>query len=136
MGRRTKSRECALQIVYEWQLGGESVEAAIQAFWRIRSATQAGREMTERLARGVAAHAGELDAAIERASAHWRLERIAAVDRSVLRVGAYELLHEATPLAVVIDEAVELARRFGERDSPAFVNGVLDAIARAAREGR
>ena len=77
----------------------------------------------------------ELDAAIADAAANWRLDRIAPVDRTVLRLGAYELLAEPqTPAAVILDEAVELAKRFGEADSPAFVNGVLDAIRRKVQE--
>ena len=68
------------------------------------------------------------------AATHWRIERIAPVDRTILRLGAFELAEEkATPAAVVIDEAVELAKRFGEADSPAFVNGVLDAIRKRVR---
>lgn len=134
MGRRTKARECAFQILYQWQLSGEPMAAVIDAFWRVRSGTPAAREMAERLARGASARAGELDAAIAEAATHWRLDRIAPVDRTILRLGAYELGSEpATPAAVVLDEAVELAKRFGEEDSPAFVNGVLDAIRKRVR---
>jgi N utilization substance protein B len=95
------------------------------------------RAMAERLARGSDARAAELDALVAEAATHWRLDRIAAVDRTILRLGAYELVGEAeTPPAVILDEAVELAKRFGEADSPAFVNGVLDAIRRRVRAGR
>ena len=77
------------------------------------------RAMAERLACGAQARAAELDAAIAEAATHWRLDRIAPVDRTILRLGAYELLAEAaTPAAVILDEAVELAKRFGEADSP------------------
>lgn len=134
MGRRTKARECAFQILYQWQITSEPVDAVIEGFWRVRSGTPAAREMAERLARGAQARAEALDGQIREAATHWRLERIAPVDRTILRLGAYELLEEkATPAAVVIDEAVELAKRFGEADSPAFVNGVLDAIRRRVR---
>jgi N utilization substance protein B len=76
----------------------------------------------------------ELDGAIAEAAANWRLDRIAPVDRTILRLGAYELVGEAeTPVAVILDEAVELAKRFGEADSPAFVTGVLDAIRKKVR---
>jgi N utilization substance protein B len=83
---------------------------------------------------GVEAHREEIDARIVRHARNWRLERMAAVDRNVLRLASYELLYTPTPHSVVIDEAVELAREFGSEPSPAFTNGVLDAIARALGE--
>ena len=134
MGRRTKARECAFQLLYQWEITGEPMEAVREGFWRLRSGTPQMRAMAERLACGAQAVAGELDAAIAEAATHWRLDRIATVDRTILRLGTYELTAEKdTPAAVVLDEAVELAKRFGEADSPAFVNGVLDAIRRRVR---
>ena len=141
MGRRTKARECAFQILYQWQVGGEPIGQVLESFWRVRSGTPEARAMAERLARGTAARADALDAEIAEAATNWRIERIAPVDRTILRLGAYELAEEdGTPAAVVLDEAVELAKRFGEADSAAFVNGVLDAIRKrvrgdAARDG-
>ena len=106
------------------------------SFWRVRRSTPATRAMADRLATGAAARIGELDAAIGEAASNWRLDRIAPVDRTILRLGAFELLGEpGTPAAVVLDEAVEMAKRFGEADSPAFVNGVLDAIRKEFRRG-
>jgi N utilization substance protein B len=137
MGRRTKARECAFQILYQWTITGEAVGTVIEGFWRVRSGMPAMRAMAERLARGAHARVAELDEAIAAAATHWRLDRIATVDRTILRLGAYELVAEVeTPSAVVLDEAVELAKRFGEADSPAFVNGVLDAIRRRVRPQR
>ena len=134
MGRRTKARECAFQLLYQWEITGEPMEAVQEGFWRLRSGTPQMRAMAERLACGAQAAAAGLDAAIAEAATHWRLDRIATVDRTILRLGAYELTAETeTPAAVVLDEAVELAKRFGEADSPAFVNGVLDAIRRRVR---
>jgi N utilization substance protein B len=134
MGRRTKARECAFQMLYQWEIGRQPMAGVVESFWRVRSSTDATREMADRLAEGTAARAAEIDAAIAEAAANWRLERIAPVDRTILRLGAYELLGEpGTPAAVVLDEAVEMAKRFGEADSPAFVNGVLDAIRRKVR---
>lgn len=129
MGRRTKARECAFQILYQWQVGGEPMGQVLESFWRIRSGTAQMHAMAERLALGAQARVDRLDEAIAEAAANWRLDRIAPVDRTILRLGTYELMAEPeTPQAVVLDEAVELAKRFGEADSPAFVNGVLDAI--------
>jgi len=128
VGRRSKARECAFQILYQWEITKEPIDAVIEGFWRVRSGTAAAREMAERLARGAQRETAGLDAMIEETARNWRLERIAAVDKNILRLGAYELMREATPPLVVIDESVEIAKRFGEADSPAFVNGVLDAI--------
>jgi len=128
VGRRSKARECAFQILYQWEVGGEPIDRVIEGFWRVRSGTPAAREMAERLARGAQAEVAALDAMIEESASNWRLARIAAVDKNILRLGAFELTHEDTPPRVVIDESVEIAKRFGEADSPAFVNGVLDAI--------
>jgi N utilization substance protein B len=134
MGRRTKARECAFQMLYQWEVGDTPMEQVVESFWRVRQTTPAIRAMADRLATGAARRREELDAAIAAAASNWRLDRIAPVDRTILRLGAYELLGEPeTPVAVVLDEAVEMAKRFGEADSPAFVNGVLDAVRRASR---
>jgi len=134
VGRRTKARECAFQILYQWQITGEPMSVVLDGFWRVRSGTPAAKAMAERLSLGAQARAAVLDGQIAEAATHWRIERIAPVDRTILRLGAYELAEELqTPAAVVIDEAVELAKRFGEEDSPAFVNGVLDAIRKRVR---
>jgi N utilization substance protein B len=134
MGRRTKARECAFQILYQWEITGEAMSAVLEGFWRIRSGMPQMRAMAERLAIGAQSRAAELDRAIAGAATNWRLDRMAPVDRTILRLGAYELVAETgTPAAVVLDEAVELAKRFGEADSPAFVNGVLDSIRRTVR---
>jgi transcription antitermination protein NusB len=136
MGRRTKARECAFQILYQWEISSEPIARVMGLFWQVRSGTPQMRAMAERLAAGAQHRVGELDAVIAEAAANWRLDRIAPVDRTILRLGAYELAAEPqTPSAVVLDEAVELAKRFGEADSPAFVNGVLDAIRRRVRSG-
>ena len=113
----------------------------MELFWQVRTSTPDTQAMAERLARGGQAEVARLDEAIAAASTNWRFERIAAVDRNILRIAAYDLMEEPqTPSSVVIDEAVEMAKRFGEADSPPFVNGVLDAVMRKVRgsqgEGR
>ena len=134
MGRRTKARECAFQILYQWEISREPMTRVMGLFWQVRSGTAQMKAMAERLAVGAQGRVEELAAAIAEAAANWRLDRIATVDRTILRLGAYELAAEAqTPAAVVLDEAVELAKRFGEADSPAFVNGVLDAVRKKVR---
>ena len=134
MGKRTKARECAFQMLYQWDISGEPIERVARQFWKVRSTTDETRARAERLARGAQQHAERIDAAIGEAATHWRFERIAAVDRNILRLGVYELMMEpATPSAVILDEAVEMAKRFSEADSPPFVNGVLDAVMRKVR---
>ena len=128
MGKRTKARECALQMLYQWDLTREPLDRVAGLFWRVRTSTDETRARAEALFRGAQSHLGDLDAQITLSARNWRLDRMAAIDKNILRLGAYELMHEDTPTSVVIDEAVELAKRFGEVDSAAFVNGVLDAI--------
>jgi N utilization substance protein B len=134
MGRRTKARECAFQMLYQWDATRAAMAQVEMDYWRLRSTTDETRARAERLARGTVALVAEIDEAIRSAATNWRLERIAAVDRNVLRLGTYELMKEhETPAPVILDEAVELAKRFGEAESHAFVNGVLDAIRRRVR---
>ncbi len=114
----------------------DPVEASGVAFDRIVEhfdVPKAAMEFARMLVAGVAARASELDALVGQHARNWRVERMAAVDRNVLRLGAFELRETDTPVPVVIDEAVDLARRFGSDTSPSFVNGVLDAIARELR---
>src|SRR5262245_31302221 len=135
MGKRSKARECALQILYQWDMTREPMDRVTGLFWQVRGGTDEMKGMAERLARGAHQDLERLDQEIGTASTRWRFERIAPLDRNIMRIASYELLREpGTPSAVIIDEAVELAKRFGEADSPAFVNGVLDAVRRAVRE--
>jgi N utilization substance protein B len=135
MGKRTKARECAVQMLYQWDSTREPMDRVAGLFWEVRTTTDETRARAETLARGAQGDVAALDAAIAAALTNWRFDRVAAVDRNILRIAAYELLHEPeTPSAVIIDEAVEMAKRFGEADSPAFVNGVLDAVRRAVRK--
>lgn len=111
----------------------DPVEASGVAFDRIVEhfdVPKVAMEFARRLVAGVASRASELDTLVGQHARNWRVERMAAVDRNVLRLGAFELRETDTPVPVVIDEAVDLARRFGGDTSPSFVNGVLDAIAR------
>jgi N utilization substance protein B len=121
-------------MLYQWDLTRAPMDEVARSFWRVRTSTDATKAMAERLARGAQANAVRLDGLIAEAATNWRFERIAAVDRNLLRLGAYELdMERDTPPSVVIDEAVEIAKRFGEVDSPSFVNGVLDAVRRMVR---
>ena len=137
MGKRTKARECAVQMLYQWDVTREPMERVAGLFWQIRTSTDETRARAEQLAAGAQGAVEVIDGAIAAAATNWRLERIAAIDRNIMRIGAYELMHEpGTPASVIIDEAVEMAKRFGEADSPSFVNGVLDAIRASVRGAR
>src|SRR5437870_4212585 len=123
-------------MLYQWDMTRETMERVSNMFWKVRSGTDNVKDRAEQLARGAQRDLRVLDAEITKASTNWRLDRVAAVDRNILRLAAFELLREQdTPASVVIDEAVEMAKRFGEADSPAFVNGVLDAVRRSVRGG-
>jgi N utilization substance protein B len=136
VGRRTKARECAFQMLYQWDMTREPIDHVVSLFWKVRSGTPEMKKMAERLVRGASAHAERLDEAVTAALTNWRFDRVAGVDRNIMRLAAYELMHEKdTPPSVIIDEAVEMAKRFGEADSPPFVNGVLDAVKNAVRGG-
>jgi N utilization substance protein B len=132
MGARHSGREAALQMLFQMEASGASADQVAQLFWRSfeGEAEPEGRAYAEEALRGVAEHIASVDEKIRAASTHWRLERMARVDRNVLRLGTWELAHRAdVPRAVILDEAVELAKAFGTADSGAFVNGVLAQIA-------
>jgi N utilization substance protein B len=129
--KRTKARERAVQALYQLDVTASDLEEAMARFWRnFEPVEREVRELAEDLVRGVSAHRREIDEAIEGASANWRLDRMAKVDRNVLRLAVHELLHRPdVPLKVVINEAVELGKKYGAEGSGAFVNGVLDQVA-------
>jgi len=130
MGARTTAREAALQILFAIEAGGTEPDQAIGDFWRELPGDAEGRAYADAAVRGVRSALADLDERITRASTNWRLERMARVDRNLLRLGAWELIHRRdVPRAVILDEAVELAKRYGTEESGAFVNGVLDRVA-------
>jgi transcription antitermination protein NusB len=135
MASRRRSREHALQVLYQWDIRKQPVDESIEAFYTgLYSEETVARpprdEFLEQLVRGTAAKAGEVDALISSHAEHWRLERMPAVDRNILRLAIYEMRNTETPAPVVIDEALELARRFSNEESVHFINGVLDAVRR------
>jgi N utilization substance protein B len=134
MGKRTKARECALQMLYQWDMTKDPVRRVAESFWKVRTTTDETKANAERLLLGTHGELETVDQAITAASTNWRFERIAAIDKNILRLATFELLRDLqTPSSVVLDEAVELAKRFGEKDSAPFVNGVLDAVNRVLR---
>jgi N utilization substance protein B len=129
MAKRSRAREVALQLLYQRDHNPQVDRPEIERFVRARLHNPALEAFCLSLYDGVAAKQGEIDLRLAEAAENWRLPRMAAVDRNVLRLGAYELLCDPlTPPNVVLDEAIELARRYGSQDSGAFVNGVLDKL--------
>ncbi|OFV81192.1 MAG: transcription antitermination factor NusB [Acidobacteria bacterium RBG_13_68_16] len=127
MGVRRRGRELALQMLYQREIAGTDVEDILSSFEELQQAPPATREFAISLVRGVISRLSELDSHLVDQADHWRLERMAAVDRNILRLALFELMFEGgTPPAVVIDEAVEIAKRFGSERSSQFVNGILD----------
>ncbi len=133
MTQRSRGREVALQLLYQREHNAKIERAALERFAQDRLRRQDARAFCLALYDGVTTHQQEIDDKLAAAAENWRVARMPAVDRNVLRLGAYELLHmHDTPPAVVFDEAIELARRYGSAESSAFVNGVLDRIRRDA----
>lgn len=129
MGRRREGREAAVQFLYQADLNKENAEDLLEDFWKIREAKLGIREFATQLVRGVVAHREEIDGLIRNATANYEIGRLAAVDRNILRVGIYEMLHALdVPPVVAINEAIEIAKRFGAEESGRFVNGILDRI--------
>lgn len=128
MGARRRGRELALQALYQIEVSGESV-GALKAFFEQAEAGDKAKAFASELLAGVRERQEEIDQLIAGASEHWRFERLSRVDLNVLRIAGYELLARHTPTSVVLDEAIEIARRFGTEESATFVNGILDQIA-------
>jgi len=132
MGTRRKSRELALQMLFQADMGKQQKEEVRQSFWRERAEVEGEtRRFADDLFGVACDRVAEIDELIERHAEHWRMDRMAAVDRNILRLGVAELLgYPDNPRAVVINEALEIARRFSAPESVHFINGVLDSVAR------
>ena len=129
MGTRRKARELALQMLFQADLGQQRPEEVRKSFWRGRGEVgRAVQAFAEDLFRTASDRAGEIDKIIEEHAENWRLDRMAAVDRNILRAALAELLaFPSTPRAIVINEAIEIARKFSSPESAQFINGVLDS---------
>jgi N utilization substance protein B len=132
MASRRRARQRALQILFLWDTRRPEVADALnQYFDALYSEEQPQRDpFVEDLVKGTVEHIQEVDERITRHAEHWRIERMPAVDRNILRLAVYEMTRGGTPPPVAIDEALELARKFSNEESVQFVNGVLDAVRR------
>jgi N utilization substance protein B len=137
MGTRRKSREMALQMLFQSDMGKQDAEQVKRTFWAENSTASAEvRGFADDLFRLATDRVTEIDGLIERHAEHWRMERMAAVDRNLLRAAVAEMMgYPETPRAVVINEALEIARRFSTPESVHFVNGVLDSVGKELESG-
>jgi N utilization substance protein B len=136
MGQRRRAREHALQMLFQIDLTGVSPRDVFRDFWTDHTAPSEIRGFAEELVLGVYGDLRELDRWIIGSAEHWRIERMAVVDRNVLRMAVHEIVHDAeTPDAVIIDEAIEVAKKYGSEESGSFINGVLDAIRKRKERG-
>jgi N utilization substance protein B len=136
MGTRRKSRELALQMLFQADLGKQTPDLVRQTFWAERSnVDEEARGFAEDLFRIASDRSGEIDGLIEKHAQNWRMDRMAAVDRNILREAVAEFLeYPGTPRAVVINEALEIARKFSTPESVQFINGVLDSVGKELSE--
>jgi N utilization substance protein B len=137
IGRRTRARERALQALYQIDVAAAGIDEALVSFWRSFEPTEKEVQvLAEVLVRGVAADRRLVDELIEGVSTNWRLDRMAKVDRNVLRLAAWELVKGDAPIKVIINEAIELGKKYGSESTGAFVNGVLDKVAQGLPPAR
>jgi N utilization substance protein B len=133
MGSRRKARECALQMLFAADFADAVPEEVLKTYWAElgdSDVEDAARDFATRLAAGTLSHLEALDERIRSRAEHWRIPRMAIVDRNILRLAVYEFLYEPTPRTVAINEALEIARRFSTYEATQFINGILDAIKR------
>jgi transcription antitermination protein NusB len=130
LGKRRQAREIAAQFLYQHDLNGGAVEEALVMFWQTQQETaDPTRKFAEELIRGACEHRAAIDEKIQKYTEHWELQRIAAVDRNILRLAIYEMLfRDDIPPVVSINEAVDIAKKFSTKESGAFVNGILDRL--------
>jgi N utilization substance protein B len=129
MGRRRKARENALQLLFQLDFNEAEVETALSLFWKGKRETQEVKEYSAWLVRGIYSHLEKIDSVIRSHSQNWRLARMAAVDRNILRIAVFELLYEENvAAAVIINEAIEIAKKYSNEQAASFVNGILDGV--------
>jgi N utilization substance protein B len=131
MAQRHKAREYALQMLFQWEIGRQGPQRIEEGFWRMARADKNVRALANQLFEGTVEANTELEALVAQHAENWRLERMAVIDRAILKLAACELRAGKTPPKVVVNEAVELAKTFSSQEAASFVNGVLDAMLKA-----
>ena len=129
MGKRRKARESTLQILFQLEFDDPQLEKVIEQYWQYRKASEEIRQYTDCLVKGIISHKKDIDKIIQSVSEHWRISRMAVVDRNILRMAVFELLFEQNIApAIVINEAIEIAKKYSNEEAATFVNGLLDAV--------
>ena len=129
MGARRKARELALQMLFQFDMAGNTPDTIVTTFEDLQKSKPNTREFAVKIFQGTVDHMSEIDDMIQAQADNWRLSRMAVVDRNIIRMSIYEFLHETdTPKLVIIDEAIEIAKKFGTQKSSQFINGILDGI--------
>jgi N utilization substance protein B len=131
MGKRRQARECALQILFQLEFHSGDPRGAVRGYWDLRKASPEARDYGTWIVERILENGPAIDRTIQDVSTNWRLDRMAVVDRNILRIAVAELLYEPTLVpAIVMNEAIEIAKRYSGEGSAVFVNGVLDAVVR------
>jgi len=128
MGPRRKAREYALQMLFQWDITHDRIDQIVTTFFTTQEESEGVADFARRLVTRTVENVEKTDVLIQRHAEHWRLDRMATVDRNLLRLATQELFDNETPKTVVINEAIEIARRFSSQESPQFINGILDSI--------
>ena|ERR1700722_2171852 len=134
MSLRRKSREYALQMLFQWDMGEQELSKIEDGFWKNAKAQTSTREFANQLFESAASRTAELDPIISLHAQNWRIERMSAIDRAILRLALCEIRTTSTPTKVVINEALELAKKFSSEEASPFINGILDAAAKSTTE--
>ena len=129
MGKRRKAREYSLQILFQLEFDSPQPEETVRKFWEEKKSHKEERELSDWLVKGVITYKKKIDHLIQSVSQHWRISRMVLIDRNILRIAVYELIHgkDITP-AIVINEAIEIAKKYSGDQSAVFINGILDAL--------
>jgi N utilization substance protein B len=129
MGKRRISREGTLQILFQLEFDDSEPDEVVNLFWKSKKASREIRDYSRYLVKGITSHQDSIDRIIQSASEHWRLSRMAVVDRNILRMAVFELFYEeGLAPAIVINEAIEIAKKFSSDQAAHFINGILDAL--------
>ncbi len=129
MGKRRKSREIIIQVLYQMDMSDGDAEESFNLFWQHFNPSDELKEFSQEIVQGVCKHREEIDALIEKHSKHWRLKRMTIVDKNILRSAIFELMFcPDTPVKVIINEAIELGKKFSSGKSAPFINGILDKV--------
>ena len=129
MGKRRKSREIIIQVLYQMDMSDGDAEENFNLFWQHFNPSDELKEFSQKIVQGVCKHREEIDALIEKHSKHWRLKRMTIVDKNILRSAIFELMFcPDTPVKVIINEAIELGKKFSSGKSAPFINGILDKV--------